>query len=65
MPQFLVAIHHPDDYDASLGTDAMIREIGALNEEMDAAGARVFAGGLELARAFQRMRPARKAPNHQ
>ena len=27
----------------------MIRDIGALNEEMDAAGARFFAGGLESA----------------
>ena len=27
----------------------MIRDIGALNQEMDAAGARFFAGGLESA----------------
>ena len=27
----------------------MIRDIGALNKEMDAAGARFFAGGLEPA----------------
>ena len=47
MPQFLVAIQLPDDYDPSLEGEAMIRDIGALNEEMDAAGARFFAGGLE------------------
>ena len=47
MPQYLVAIHHPDNYDPSLEDAAMIRDISALNEEMDAAGARVFAGGLE------------------
>jgi hypothetical protein len=47
MPQFLVAVQHPDNYDPSLESEAMIREIGALNEEMDAAGARFFAGGLE------------------
>lgn len=49
MPQYLVAIHHPDNYDPSLEGEAMIRDIHALNEEMDAAGARVFAGGLESA----------------
>ena len=47
MPQFLVAIQHPDNYDASLEGEEMVRDIGALNEEMDAAGARFFAGGLE------------------
>jgi hypothetical protein len=47
MPQYLVAIQHPENYDASMEGEAMIRDIGALNEEMDAAGARFFAGGLE------------------
>jgi len=49
MPQYLVAIHHPDNYDPSLEGEAMIRDIHLLNEEMDAAGARFFAGGLESA----------------
>jgi hypothetical protein len=49
MPQYLVAVQHPEKYDPSLEGEAMIREIGALNEEMDAAGARFFAGGLESA----------------
>lgn len=49
MPQYMVAIHHPDDYDPSLEGEAMIRDISALNEEMDAAGARFFAGGMESA----------------
>jgi hypothetical protein len=40
MPQYLVAIQHPENYDPSLEGEAMIRDIGALNEEMDAAGAR-------------------------
>ena len=47
MPQYLVAIQHPNNYDPSLEGEAMIRDIGALNKEMDAAGARFFAGGLE------------------
>ena len=46
MTQYLVAIHHPDGYDGSLEGEEMMREIDALNEEMQAAGARVFAGGL-------------------
>ena len=49
MPQYLVAIQHPEDYDPSLEGEAMIRDIGALNKEMDAAGARFFACGLESA----------------
>jgi hypothetical protein len=46
MAQYLVAIHHPDNYDPSKEGEAMIRDIDALNEEMEAAGARFFAGGL-------------------
>jgi hypothetical protein len=43
----MVAIHHPDNYDPSTEGEAMIRDIDTLNEEMEAAGVRVFAGGLE------------------
>ena len=49
MTQYLVAIYHPDDYDPSLETEAMHREIDALNEEMVAAGIRIFVGGLSPA----------------
>ena len=56
MPQYLVAIQHPNDYDPSLEGEAMIRDIGALNEEMDAAGARFFAGGLEPASKAKSLR---------
>jgi hypothetical protein len=59
MPQYLVAIHHPDNYDSSLEDEAMIRDIHVLNEEMDAAGARFFAGGLEPA---SKARSLRKRP---
>jgi hypothetical protein len=59
MPQYLVAIQHPNNYDPSLEGEAMIRDIGALNEEMDAAGARFFAGGLEPA---AKARSLRKQP---
>jgi hypothetical protein len=56
MPQYLVAIQHPDDYDPSLEGEAMIRDIHVLNEEMDAAGARFFAGGLEPASKAKSLR---------
>ena len=46
MTQYLVAIHHPDDYDSSVEGEAMQRDIHALNREMIAAGARKFAAGL-------------------
>jgi hypothetical protein len=47
MPQFLVAIHLPDDFDPATETDATRSDISALNVEMIAAGVRVFAGGLQ------------------
>jgi hypothetical protein len=56
MPQYLVAVHHPENYDASLEGEAMIRDISALNKEMDAAGARFFAGGLESASRAKSLR---------
>ncbi|MGC2647494.1 MAG: YciI family protein [Candidatus Sulfotelmatobacter sp.] len=49
MPQYLVAIHHPDNYDSSIEDEAMQRDIHALNHEMIAAGVRIFAGGLSAA----------------
>ena len=49
MPQYLVAVHHPDNYDPSAEDEQMVRDIHLLNEEMQAAGARFFAGGLRSA----------------
>jgi len=46
MPQYLVAIHHPDNYDPSAEGEAMIRDISSLNKEMIAAGVRILACGL-------------------
>ena len=47
MTQYLVAIHHPDNYDPAVAeNEAMHRDIDALNHEMEAAGVRVFVGGL-------------------
>jgi len=44
--KYLVAIHHPDDYDPSVEDEAMTREINELNKEMVAAGIRLFVAGL-------------------
>lgn len=56
MKQYLVAIHHPDNYDPSVETEAMSRDIDVLNEEMAAAGARFFAGGLQRASSAKSLR---------
>lgn len=57
MAQYLVAIHHPDDYDPAVAEDeAMDRAIDALNDEMKAAGIRVFVGGLKPAREARSLR---------
>jgi hypothetical protein len=51
--RYLVAVHHPDDYDPSVAEDeAMHRDIDALNDEMKAAGVRIFVGGLHPARSM-------------
>jgi hypothetical protein len=50
MTRYLVAIHHPDGYDPQVSEDAaMDQAIDALNDEMVAAGVRVFVGGLQPA----------------
>lgn len=54
--KYLVAIHHPDDYDPSVEDEAMVRAIDELNEEMAAAGVRVFAGGLQPASSAKSLR---------
>ena len=56
MPQYLVAIHRPDNYDPSLEGEAMMRDIHALNKEMIAAGVRIFAGGLHPAGGAKSLR---------
>ncbi len=57
MAQYLVAIHHPDDYDPAVAEDdAMRRDIAALNDEMKAAGVRIFVGGLQPASSAKTLR---------
>jgi len=59
MPLYLVAIHHPDNYDPSVEGEAMVRDIDFLNEEMEAAGVRIFAGGLQPASMAKSLRVQR------
>lgn len=48
MAQYWIAIHHPDDEGRAVVVDESTRrEIDALNDEMRAAGVRIFAGGLQ------------------
>jgi hypothetical protein len=56
MPQYLVAIHHPDNFDPSLESAATIEDIHALNREMIAAGVRTFVGGLSSASRAKSLR---------
>jgi hypothetical protein len=56
MSQYLVAIHHPDNFDPSTESEATVRDIDVLNEEMAAAGAVVFVGGLTPVREAKSLR---------
>src|SRR5689334_24945678 len=56
MTQYLVAIHHPDNYDPSTEDEKMHRDIDVLNDEMVAAGVRVFVGGLRPASSAKSLR---------
>jgi hypothetical protein len=56
MPQYLITIYLPDNYDPSVEDKAMSRDIDTLNEEMVAAGVRVFVGGLHPAKSARSLR---------
>ena len=49
MPLYLIAVQQPDDFDPSTVTEAMIRDIDVLNEELEARGARIFGAGFSPA----------------
>jgi hypothetical protein len=57
MPQYLVAVYFPDNYDPSVETEATIEGIHALNREMIAAGVRKFACGLSRRATTLRAQP--------
>jgi len=55
--RYLVAIHHPDNYDPAITEDeTMINDIHALNREMEAAGVRIMAVGLSPSRNAKSLR---------
>ena len=56
MTQYLVTIHHPEGYNPSAEDEAMSRDIDALNDEITAAGVRVFVGGLPPASSATSLR---------
>jgi hypothetical protein len=57
MSQYWVAIHLPDNFNPSASDAAVMgRDIDALNEEMVAAGVRVFVGGLTPVREAKSLR---------
>ncbi len=48
MAKYLITVHRRHNYDASTSVDTqMSLDIDALNDEMVAAGVRVFVGGLQ------------------
>jgi hypothetical protein len=56
MPQYLVAVYLPDDFDPSTQTEETIEKIHALNRELIASGARKFACGITPARDAKSLR---------
>jgi hypothetical protein len=56
MPQYLIAVYRPDDYDPSVETEATLEAIHAVNREMIAAGARKLACGLSPAGSAKSLR---------
>jgi hypothetical protein len=57
MPHYLVAIQHPVNFDPSTVDEATAHDINVLNDELEDAGARIFAGGLSAASQAKSLRP--------
>ncbi len=58
--EYLISVYRPDDYDPSVETEEMERDIDVLNDEMVAAGVRIFVAGLSSA---DHARSIRAQPN--
>jgi hypothetical protein len=56
MPQYFVTNYLPDNFDPSTMTEATIRAISELNDELEAAGARLLACGLSPASQAKSLR---------
>ena len=60
MPQYLISVWHDDDYEVDFSTPEAQRlgaQVGALNAEMEKAGAWVFGAGLQPASSATVFRP--------
>lgn len=61
LAQYLLSVWHDDTYEVDFESDDMQRigaKVGALNDELMAAGAMVFGGGLQPAETATVMRPS-------
>jgi hypothetical protein len=56
MPHYLVTGYLPENFDPSTVTQTMIRDMGVLNDEMEAAGVRVLGLGLSPASGAKSLR---------
>lgn len=59
MTQYLAAGHLPENFDPSSVTEAVVRDMEALNQEMEAKGVTIFAGGLHPASDAKSLRAQR------
>ena len=57
MPQYLLTNFLPDNFDPSTQDEATVHEINVLNDELEAAGARIVAGGLGAPSQAKSLRP--------
>jgi hypothetical protein len=61
MAQYLLSVWHDEDYEVDFSGEEMQRigsQVGQLNEELRAAGAEVFGGGLMPGSSATAIRPA-------
>jgi len=56
MPLYLASSYLPENFDPSTVTEAMIRDIDVMNEQLVAAGARIFGAGLFPASSTKSLR---------
>ena len=56
MPQYLLVNYLPDNFDPSTVTEAAVRAISDLNDELEATGARLMACGLSPASQAKSLR---------
>jgi len=64
MAQYLVSVQRPKGYDGRTESAERRAEIGALNNEMVAAGVRVFVGGLREPDSAKALRRAEDGGRH-